>query len=287
MSYPATGEFSLYKARMLHMAYLGVLFFLFILFLPEGSSIVMHTSLSLLLLAVFTLICWPVFELLVPGILKEKSNFMILALLAWLLLSTLALQYSLSWQQSFYPKTLQTSALFPALHGSNYLQALETVLVIILPSAALAMYRASAASSTPGGREAALMNQPLNILKLNVDHTFLFNFVNTVFSLNLTNPQMTPDLILLFSDHLRYQLNYHNAESIALYKESLAVETYLTLQRAKFNDRADIHYSASGRIKGHNVPPLVPFYRYRQVSVIGVQLKSRKTVSSCTCGCRQ
>ena len=97
----------------------------------------------------------------------------------------------------------------------------------------------------------------LKYLRLQINPHFLFNGLNTVYgSIDMGNSQAR-DMLVQFSDLLRYNLYEADVDMIALEKEIKYLRNYVDLQKARSNDNLavtlDINYQ-DGTIK---VAPLI------------------------------
>ena len=68
-------------------------------------------------------------------------------------------------------------------------------------------------------------------LKNQVQPDFLFNTLNSLYSLILTKSERSLEVILKLSDLLRYMLYETNAPQVALIKELESIKSYLDLEK--------------------------------------------------------
>lgn len=97
----------------------------------------------------------------------------------------------------------------------------------------------------------------LKYLRLQINPHFLFNGLNTVYgSIDMGN-SLARNMLVQFSDLLRYNLYEADVDMIAIEKEIKHLRNYVALQKARSNDNMqvtlDIHY-ADGSVK---VAPLI------------------------------
>ena len=97
----------------------------------------------------------------------------------------------------------------------------------------------------------------LNTLKAQLNPHFLFNSLNNIYSLALTNSPKTPDIILKLSDLMRHVL-YESRENFIPVKNELDFLTnFIDLQRIRLNNQIDIQYTIGGNIPDKKVIPLL------------------------------
>jgi len=97
----------------------------------------------------------------------------------------------------------------------------------------------------------------LNTLKSQLNPHFLFNCLNNVYSLALTNSPKTPEIILKLSDLMRHVLYESRENFIPVKKELDFLSNFIELQKIRLNNKIDINYSISGIIPDLKVIPLI------------------------------
>lgn len=97
----------------------------------------------------------------------------------------------------------------------------------------------------------------LNTLKSQLNPHFLFNSLNNIYSLALTNSPRTPEIILKLSDLMRHVL-YESRENFIPVKDELNFLTnFIELQKIRLNNQIDIQYTIEGNIPDLKVIPLI------------------------------
>ena len=98
----------------------------------------------------------------------------------------------------------------------------------------------------------------LSALKAQINPHFLFNNLNTIYSLALKGDVRTKDVILQLSDFLRYVLYDTSSDKIELGKEIEIIKTYVGLQRERINqDITEVILNIEGEFKGVIIAPLL------------------------------
>jgi LytS/YehU family sensor histidine kinase len=95
----------------------------------------------------------------------------------------------------------------------------------------------------------------LDSLRAQINPHFLFNTLNTIASKARTDPEEARELLLRLSDFFRYAIRQegHFAD---FDQEYFFVQTYLSLEKARFGDRLEIHYDVDPHVHGVQVPVL-------------------------------
>jgi sensor histidine kinase YesM len=101
----------------------------------------------------------------------------------------------------------------------------------------------------------------LEILKGQLHPHFMFNTLNSIYSLALKKSDHTAEAIIKLSNLMRFILTECNSSTIELQKEIEVLSNYIELEKARFGKRLDISINVSGDVQQTEVPPLllIPF----------------------------
>ena len=77
----------------------------------------------------------------------------------------------------------------------------------------------------------------LNVLRSQMNPHFLFNSLNSISSLTLSDPAKARDMIIKLSDFLRYALKYGQKEKTTFEDELRNIELYLDIEKVRFGDK--------------------------------------------------
>lgn len=84
----------------------------------------------------------------------------------------------------------------------------------------------------------ALVNEAeLTALKSQINPHFLFNSLNSISSLTITNPDKAQDMVIKLSDFLRYTLSHDKDEKTSLKEEFNNLHRYLDIEKIRFGHR--------------------------------------------------
>lgn len=97
----------------------------------------------------------------------------------------------------------------------------------------------------------------LNTLKSQLNPHFLFNSLNNIYSLSLTNSPQTPEIILKLSDLMRHVLYESRENFIPVKNEVNFLTNFIELQKIRLNNKIDLQYSIEGDIPERKVIPLI------------------------------
>lgn len=101
----------------------------------------------------------------------------------------------------------------------------------------------------------------LTYLKEQVNPHFLFNSLNSIYSLSRQQSLETPDLVMQLSELLRYQLESSKKDTVLLKEELEFIENYLLLEEKRFSDRCTVEFLIEGDLLELRIAPmlLIPF----------------------------
>lgn len=99
----------------------------------------------------------------------------------------------------------------------------------------------------------------LNSLKAQVNPHFLFNSLNSIYSLSLAKSDRTPETVLELSNLLRYMLYEVGDERVDLGKELEMMESYVELQKLRADQSTEVAFKVNGAPEGIKVAPLLFF----------------------------
>ncbi len=97
----------------------------------------------------------------------------------------------------------------------------------------------------------------LSFLKSQVHPHFLFNTLNNLYALALIKSEKTPDIVLKLSGLLDYMIYKSNDDFVPLMKELEILESYIELEKMRYNERLELEYKIDGEVDGHQVAPLI------------------------------
>ena len=102
----------------------------------------------------------------------------------------------------------------------------------------------------------ALQEAELAILKNQINPHFLFNALNNIRSLILTEPEKARKMVTHISDLLRYSIQFNAAEKVSLKEEIEIVKDYLFLEEIQFNERLKYSINVDHRSESFEIPPM-------------------------------
>lgn len=97
----------------------------------------------------------------------------------------------------------------------------------------------------------------LSYLKAQINPHFLFNTLNSVYSLAIEKSDKTASAIIKLSSMMRYVINEAHFPLVSLEKEVNYIRSYIDLQRIRFGDAVSLRFDVNGQIQGLQIAPLI------------------------------
>jgi len=106
-----------------------------------------------------------------------------------------------------------------------------------------------------------MLNAEISLLKSQVNPHFLFNTLNSIYSLANKRSEKTADAIVRLSNLIRYMLYDTDKEMVSLDQEIEYIGNYIQLQKLRLYNNVDIQLNIEGDTEGIAIAPmiLIPF----------------------------
>ena len=97
----------------------------------------------------------------------------------------------------------------------------------------------------------------LAALKAQLNPHFLYNVFNTINASLPPEQEETRELVATLSDLFRYQLRATRSETVPLQQELDFVKDYLSLEKARFQERLQVQWDIDERVRHAQLPPML------------------------------
>lgn len=97
----------------------------------------------------------------------------------------------------------------------------------------------------------------LSFLRSQINPHFLFNSLNSIYSLAYQKSDTTPEAILKLSEIMRYMLYECNDNKVDLAKELTYLQNYIDLQKIRFGNKAYVDLEVNGVVTNQRIAPLL------------------------------
>lgn len=96
-------------------------------------------------------------------------------------------------------------------------------------------------------------------LRAQLNPHFLFNALNNLYGVSVSNPDNVPDYVLQLADLLRYQIESSRRDRVPVADELHFLEQFITYERQKLGHRGRIDWQVEGSPDQQTVAPLLLF----------------------------
>ena len=98
-------------------------------------------------------------------------------------------------------------------------------------------------------------NFKLKYLRSQLNPHFLFNTLNSIYSLSLQKSDEAPEVVIKLADLMRYMIYDCDEEKISLDKEIEFIRNYIDIEKIRY--KADVRFSVEGETKGIMIEPFL------------------------------
>jgi two-component system LytT family sensor kinase len=110
--------------------------------------------------------------------------------------------------------------------------------------------------------ESLVKETELKMLRSQINPHFLFNSLNSVSSLTITDPEKARDMVIKLSEFMRYAFSKKDEQPVSLRSELENLRLYLDIEKVRFGDRLSIEENIDGNCLEIKMPVMLlqPLY---------------------------
>jgi hypothetical protein len=123
------------------------------------------------------------------------------------------------------------------------------------------------------------VNAELSYLKAQINPHFLFNTLNSIYSLAIMKSDNTADTIVKLSEIMRYILTDATHSFVNLNKELHQIDNYIALQRVRLGNTVTINYTAPTEASDQKIAPLILIHFIENAFKYGVNPDENSLIS--------
>ncbi|QKX06608.1 sensor histidine kinase [Aquimarina sp. TRL1] len=105
--------------------------------------------------------------------------------------------------------------------------------------------------------ESKRVTSELLYLKSQLNPHFLFNSLNSIYSLTTKKSDIAPEAVITLSELMRYMLYQTDSEFVLLHQELDYIQNYIKLQRLRIANNEDVNIQIHGSILNQKIKPLL------------------------------
>jgi len=185
--------------------------------------------------------------------------------------------------QPVYQNFLDSSLLMRIFTGIMYYGLMNAFFSLLISYRQLREKKEFEAMLTSQLREAEL-----NMLRSQIRPHFLFNSLNSISALTITDPAKAHEMIIKLSDFMRYSLTFQGETMSTLDKELYHIRLYLDIEKIRFGEKLKIDYDICPECLDWPVPAMilqpvvenaVKYGVYESTGEAGIAVKAERTYS--------
>jgi two-component system, LytTR family, sensor kinase len=110
--------------------------------------------------------------------------------------------------------------------------------------------------------ESLVTETELKMLRSQINPHFLFNSLNSISSLTITNPEKAREMVVKLSDFMRYALSRRDEQPVSLQSELENMRLYLEIEKVRFGDKLTTEENIDASCLEFKIPVLLlqPLY---------------------------
>jgi LytS/YehU family sensor histidine kinase len=133
--------------------------------------------------------------------------------------------------------------------------------------------------------KALVKESELNSLKSQINPHFLFNSLNSISSLTMTQPEKAQEMIIKLSEFLRYTTSNKEEKLTTLDKEISNITRYLDIEKIRFGKRLQVRQSVDDSCRDLKLPGLILQPLLENALKFGVYESTEESVIEIICSC--
>ncbi|MCX6281670.1 MAG: histidine kinase [Bacteroidetes bacterium] len=128
-----------------------------------------------------------------------------------------------------------------------------------------------------------LKESELNMLKSQINPHFLFNSLNSISSLTITDPGKAQEMVVKLSEFLRYSVSSNINSFTTLDKEMQNIQRYLEIEKIRFGEKLVFEFAMGPHCASRNIPVMILQPLYENAIKHGVYESTEpvKVLTSC------
>lgn len=130
--------------------------------------------------------------------------------------------------------------------------------------------------------ESILKETELKMLRSQINPHFLFNTLNSITSLTVTDPEKARTMVIKLSDFMRYALSRKDEQPVTLQSELDNLRLYLDIEKVRFGDRLSIEENIDPGTLSATLPVMLLQPLYENAIKHGVYESSEKVTIKTT-----
>lgn len=136
-----------------------------------------------------------------------------------------------------------------------------------------------------GEYKALIREAELQALKSQINPHFLFNSLNSISSLTVSNPEKAQEMVINLSTFMRYSLMHNEKEMVSFPRELENIKLYLSIEKVRFGKKLNAEFEIHQRCMEAEIPNMILQPLFENAIKYGVYETTDQVTIKTTCEC--
>lgn len=125
----------------------------------------------------------------------------------------------------------------------------------------------------------------LQALKSQINPHFLFNSLNSISSLTVSNPEKAQEMVINLSTFMRYSLMHNEKEMVPFSRELENIKLYLSIEKVRFGKKLNAEFEIDTHCLDAEIPNMILQPLFENAIKYGVYETTEQVTIKTTCQC--
>ena len=136
------------------------------------------------------------------------------------------------------------------------------------------------------GEYVALIREAeLQALKSQINPHFLFNSLNSISSLTVSDPEKAQEMVINLSTFMRYSLLHNEKEMVSFTRELENIKLYLSIEKVRFGKKLNAEFEINAHCLEAEIPNMILQPLFENAIKYGVYETTEQVTIKTTCTC--
>lgn len=133
--------------------------------------------------------------------------------------------------------------------------------------------------------KALIREAELQALKSQINPHFLFNSLNSISSLTVSNPEKAQEMVINLSTFMRYSLMHNEKEIVSFSRELENIKLYLSIEKVRFGKKLNAEFEIDAHCLEAEIPNMILQPLYENAIKYGVYETTDQVTIKTICNC--
>jgi two-component system, LytTR family, sensor kinase len=130
-----------------------------------------------------------------------------------------------------------------------------------------------------------LREAELQALKSQINPHFLFNSLNSISSLTVSNPEKAQEMVINLSTFMRYSLMHNEKEMVSFSRELENIKLYLSIEKVRFGKKLNAEFEIDTQCMEAEIPNMILQPLFENAIKYGVYETTEQVTINTSCVC--